>query len=125
MNNTKKAIESLKTEIAGLKIRTRRIEDYLLGIPNPEEYIHESDSEEYIDEFDSDGHLLEEAKKIVVNYDRASISLLQRNFSIGYARAKRLLDELEKIGVVGHAEGSIPREVLKNNQLTAKKKLKK
>ena len=125
MNNTKKAIESLKTEITGLKIRIRRIEDYLLGIPNPEEYIHEPDSEEYIDKSESKDHLLEEAKKTVVNYDRASISLLQRTFSIGYARAARLLDELERIGVVGHAEGSIPREVLKTNQLTVKEKLEK
>lgn len=102
MNSVKKDTEDLKTQIAGLKVRVRRIEGYLLSIPNSQEYIHESDSE---------GDLLEEAKKIVREYDRASASLLQRRLSIGYARAARLMDELEEAGIVGHAEGSKPREV--------------
>ncbi len=104
MNNTKKDIDGLKTEISSLKIRIRRIEDYLLNIPDSQEYIHESDSEE---------GLLEEAKKVVAQYDRASASLLQRRLSIGYARAAHLIDELEETGIIGHAEGSKPREVFK------------
>ncbi|MCK4926630.1 hypothetical protein KAS10_04625, partial [Candidatus Aerophobetes bacterium] len=43
---------------------------------------------------------------------RASTSLLQRRLSIGYNRAARIMDELEKEGVVGPAMGSKPREVL-------------
>lgn len=57
-------------------------------------------------------NLFEEAMKIVCQYDRASASLLQRRLSIGYARAARILDQLEAAGVVGPAEGSKPREVL-------------
>ncbi len=103
MNNTKKEIENLKTELAGLKIRLRRIEGFLLCIPNSEEWIHRDDNEE---------DLIEEAKDIVANYDRASASLLQRRLSIGYARAAWLLDKLEQLGFVGSGEGSKPREVL-------------
>ncbi len=51
----------------------------------------------------------------VCQYDRASASLLQRRLSIGYARAARVIDQLEAAGVVGPAEGSKPREVLVQN----------
>lgn len=108
MNSAKKDIENLKTEIAGLKIRLRRIEGYLLStFSDPAEYIHESDEGD---------ELLEEAKSIVRQYDRASASLIQRRLSIGYSRAARIIDQLEAAGVIGHAEGSKPREVFKNKK---------
>lgn len=56
--------------------------------------------------------LFEEAVRTVCQYDRASASLLQRRLRIGYARAARLLDELESSGIVGPGEGSKPRDVL-------------
>ncbi len=56
--------------------------------------------------------LFEQAVQIVCQFDRASASLLQRKLSVGYARAARLLDELEEAGVVGAADGSKPRDVL-------------
>lgn len=59
--------------------------------------------------------LFEEAIRSVCQYDRASASLLQRRLSIGYSRAARILDQLEAAGVVGHAEGSKPRDVLAKN----------
>lgn len=59
--------------------------------------------------------LFEEALRVVCQYDRASASLLQRRLSIGYARAARILDQLEAAGVVSPAEGSKPREVLTQN----------
>ena len=52
------------------------------------------------------------AVEVVCQYDRASASLLQRRLSIGYARAARILDQLEAAGVVGPADGSKPREVI-------------
>lgn len=60
------------------------------------------------------GHdpLFDEAIRVVCQYDRASASLLQRRLSVGYARAARILDQLEETGVVGHGEGSKPRDVL-------------
>ncbi|OGY24159.1 MAG: hypothetical protein A2172_01280 [Candidatus Woykebacteria bacterium RBG_13_40_15] len=60
----------------------------------------------------TEDELFEEAVKAVVQYDRASASLLQRRLRIGYARAARLLDELEGAGVVGVADGSKARDVL-------------
>ncbi|MBI4153473.1 DNA translocase FtsK [Candidatus Woesebacteria bacterium] len=57
----------------------------------------------------------QEAVREVCQYDRASASLLQRRLSIGYARAARIIDQLEAAGVVGPAEGSKPREVLIRN----------
>lgn len=59
--------------------------------------------------------LFEEAVRIICQYDRASASLLQRRLSIGYARAARVLDQLEAAGVVGRAEGAKAREVLVRN----------
>lgn len=59
--------------------------------------------------------LFEEAVKTVCQYDRASASLLQRRLKVGYARAARIIDELEVAGVIGAGEGSKPREVIVRN----------
>lgn len=59
--------------------------------------------------------LFKEAVELVCQADKASASLLQRRLSIGYARAARILDQLEAAGVVGPADGSKPREVLINS----------
>ena len=56
--------------------------------------------------------LLEEAAIHIVRTQQGSTSMIQRRFSIGYNRAGRLMDQLEKAGVVGQAQGSKPREVL-------------
>lgn len=55
---------------------------------------------------------IKEAVRIVRAENAASASLLQRQMSIGYAKAARLLDQLEELGVVGPFNGSQPREVL-------------
>jgi S-DNA-T family DNA segregation ATPase FtsK/SpoIIIE len=59
--------------------------------------------------------LFDEAVKTVCQYDRASASLLQRRLKVGYARAARIIDELEVAGVIGAGEGSKPREVIVRN----------
>jgi S-DNA-T family DNA segregation ATPase FtsK/SpoIIIE len=56
--------------------------------------------------------MFEDAVRVITNQDKASASLLQRRLSIGYARAARILDQMEKAGIVGPADGSKPREVL-------------
>ena len=56
--------------------------------------------------------MLEEAIKVVVENGMASTSLLQRKLKLGYARAARIIDEMESRGVVGPYEGSKPRKVL-------------
>ncbi|NLL56957.1 MAG: hypothetical protein GX244_00395, partial [Firmicutes bacterium] len=58
----------------------------------------------------------------------ASISLIQRRFRVGYTRAARIIDDMERIGIVGKYEGSKPRKVLMNKEQalnSLKEKMKK
>lgn len=68
-----------------------------------------------IDYMDSD-NLLPDAIKLVVDEGQASISLLQRRLKVGYARAARIVDEMEDRGVIGGYEGSKPRKVLMSKE---------
>ena len=56
--------------------------------------------------------LFEDAAHAIVMTQQGSTSMIQRRFAIGYNRAGRLMDQLEKAGIVGAAQGSKPREVL-------------
>ncbi|MGN1457347.1 MAG: DNA translocase FtsK, partial [Acutalibacteraceae bacterium] len=60
--------------------------------------------------------VMEDAIKCVVEAGQASTSLLQRRLRLGYARAGRLIDEMEQMGIVGPHEGSKPRQVLMTHQ---------
>ncbi|HZU69788.1 MAG TPA: DNA translocase FtsK 4TM domain-containing protein [Ktedonobacteraceae bacterium] len=72
-------------------------------------------SERISDEYELDDELLDQAEQVVHEYERASISLLQRRLRIGYSRAARLIDLLEERGVIGRSEpGGRPREVYDN-----------
>lgn len=62
--------------------------------------------------------LFEEAARLIVLNQSGSTSLIQRKFSIGYNRAGRLMDQLEKAGVVGAAMGSKPREVMIQDEVS-------
>lgn len=64
----------------------------------------------------SDDEMMEEAIKLVVENGQASTSLLQRRLRLGYARAGRLIDEMEQMGIVGPHVGSKSREVLMSYQ---------
>jgi S-DNA-T family DNA segregation ATPase FtsK/SpoIIIE len=63
-------------------------------------------------EVENEDRLLAEAGKVVREYRRASVSLLQRRLSIGYSRAARLLDQLEERGIVGPSDDGCYRLVL-------------
>lgn len=56
--------------------------------------------------------MFDDAARLIVHEQSGSTSLIQRKFAIGYNRAGRLMDQLEKAGIVGQAHGSKPREVL-------------
>ena len=62
---------------------------------------------------EADDELFNQAVEVVVAAGKASTSLLQRRLRVGYARAARLIEALEEQGIIGPADGSRPREVLK------------
>jgi S-DNA-T family DNA segregation ATPase FtsK/SpoIIIE len=57
--------------------------------------------------------MYEDAVRLVLEFGKASTSLLQRRLRIGYGRAAHLIDLMERDGIVGAADGPKPREVLK------------
>ncbi|MDO5048036.1 MAG: DNA translocase FtsK [Anaerococcus sp.] len=65
-----------------------------------------------VEKSEDEDDLIDEAIEIIINENTASVSLLQRKLKIGYARAGRLIDQLEQRGLVGGYEGSKPRKVL-------------
>ena len=62
---------------------------------------------------DEHDELYQDAVRIVLEYGKASTSLLQRRLRIGYGRAAHLIDLMERDGIVGAADGPKPRELLK------------
>jgi S-DNA-T family DNA segregation ATPase FtsK/SpoIIIE len=63
---------------------------------------------------DENDELFDDAVRLVFEFGKASTSLLQRRLRIGYGRAAHLIDLMERDGLVGPAEGSKPREILKS-----------
>jgi S-DNA-T family DNA segregation ATPase FtsK/SpoIIIE len=101
-------------EIALVVEQTRQREQELdkSYLELPEVFVDPSDSTED-GEFDPDDDpLLDKAIEIVVQTQTASVSLLQRRLRVGYTRAGRLIDMLERRGIVSGYEGSKPRRVL-------------
>jgi S-DNA-T family DNA segregation ATPase FtsK/SpoIIIE len=82
----------------------------------------ESNSEDF--DFSDRDALFEEAARIIVMHQQGSTSLLQRRLKLGYNRAGRLIDQLEKAGIVGAFEGSKAREVLVADEVELERLLK-
>jgi S-DNA-T family DNA segregation ATPase FtsK/SpoIIIE len=77
----------------------------------PQVFADEPDDD--VDDFDPDEDpLLDRAVEVVVTAQTASVSLLQRRLRVGYTRAGRLIDMLERRGIISAYEGSKPRRVL-------------
>jgi S-DNA-T family DNA segregation ATPase FtsK/SpoIIIE len=74
--------------------------------PGESGYTTREEMDDELDEF------FDEARHIVIRHQQASVSLLQRKLKVGYARAGRIIDQLERAGIVGPFEGSKPRKVL-------------
>jgi len=94
----KRVVDSIKEQQIEIKINKQN------EIINEIEKTQNSDEE--VDE------LLEQAVEMVVTDGQASASYIQRKFKVGYARAARIIDQLEERGIVGGHEGSKPRKVL-------------
>lgn len=73
--------------------------------------------------FDDKDEMLPSAIECVVEMGQASTSLLQRRLKLGYARAARIIDQMEEMGIVGPFEGSKPRQVLISKEQWLEKKL--
>ena len=93
---------------------TMNIVNYLKTQPKAKHDIRilQEDADNKMEHFDYDDELFPEAAKTIVFAKTASVSMLQRHFKIGYARAGRLIDLLEQAGIVGPHLGSKSREVL-------------
>jgi len=91
-----------------------RVNDYLAMQPKPKQSFEiKSDIGSFGgDSFDWDDELFPEAARTVVRSNTASVSMLQRHFKIGYARAGRIVDMLERAGIVGPHLGSKSRDVI-------------
>jgi len=89
--------------------REQELDESLLALP--EAFAGDIDSGD--EEFDPDEDpLLDKAIDIVVATQTASVSLIQRRLRVGYTRAGRLIDMLERRGIISGYEGSKPRHVL-------------
>jgi S-DNA-T family DNA segregation ATPase FtsK/SpoIIIE len=108
---------SKPVRLQGAFISNKEVEEVVTFLQNQNETMYDEDVIEIvqntknIDMHETD-ELLSEAVSLVVDEGVASISLLQRKLRIGYARAARLIDEMETRGIVGGFEGSKPRKVL-------------
>ena len=76
----------------------------------PEKAVSEDDEEDDTDP------LLDEAIDLVVETGQASTSFIQRRFKVGYARAGRIIDQMEQRGIISGYQGSKPREVLMSKE---------
>ena len=102
-NELRAEIEGLKNEIKSKENNGSLWERQVLT--SDKNYIKKDDEDE----------MYEEACRYVIEAGKASTSYLQRKLRIGYARAARLMDILEKNGVIGQGDGAKPRDVLIHN----------
>lgn len=112
--NTDEEITELKQQVEDLSEAVQKLgekqnsqyTDIMLVLKKIEEQTSsESDNR-------SEDELYEEAKETVIEFQKASTSLIQRTLKVGYARASRLMDKLEENGVIAKGDGAKPREVL-------------
>ncbi len=88
-----------------------------------EEIVHvlKHPASQALDKSDEKDPMFEKAVELVLLTGQASASYLQRKFKLGYARAARIIDQMEGEGIVGPSEGSKPREILTNREAYMRK----
>jgi S-DNA-T family DNA segregation ATPase FtsK/SpoIIIE len=93
----------------------KRVVEFLKqqGAPSYHNEILEEKDEEENGEEEMDDDKYREAVEFVMSRSEASISMVQRRFRIGYNRAARIIERMEKEGIVGPSDGVKPREVFK------------
>jgi DNA segregation ATPase FtsK/SpoIIIE, S-DNA-T family len=104
----------------------KRVTDFLKKSGSPVQYTEEvikkfkgkigkKRSIAMVEDDDDRDELFEEVVQLICGYDKASASMLQRKFKIGYNRAARIIDQLHANGAISAQDGSKPREVLIKN----------
>ena len=112
---TYEGLKALEDELHDLKVVNRK--EVAEKINELAENSGKNASKKGDDDFDGEGDdMLPQAIEVVVEAGQASTSLLQRRLRLGYARAGRIIDELEQRGIIGPHEGSKPRQVLITRQ---------
>jgi S-DNA-T family DNA segregation ATPase FtsK/SpoIIIE len=102
--------EEIALVVEQTRQREQELDEGYLELP---EVFADPDGDDHEGEFDPDEDpLLDKAIEIVVQTQTASVSLLQRRLRVGYTRAGRLVDMLERRGIISGYEGSKPRRVL-------------
>ncbi len=111
--------KSKPVRIQGAFISDKEVENIVSYLKNKNESDYDDEIIENIEKTQENAsnlsgtdELFNEAVKIVIEEDSASISMLQRRMKIGYARAGRIIDEMAEMGIISGYEGSKPRKVL-------------
>lgn len=107
---------SMKTRVQGAFLSDDEVHDIVNYVVEQQKanYVKEMEPEAPADksEMKSEDSLYDDAYLFVIEQQKASTSLLQRQFRIGYNRASRLMDDLERNQVIGPQKGSKPRQIL-------------
>jgi S-DNA-T family DNA segregation ATPase FtsK/SpoIIIE len=118
--------ESKLIRAQGSLIQDKEIERVVEFVKNQikpvynEEILQQQQQVEAVGQFEKD-ELFDEAMRVIVESNQASVSILQRRLRLGYTRAARLIDSLEDAGLIGPFEGSKPRKILVNREEWLKK----
>ncbi|SGW81856.1 DNA translocase FtsK [Staphylococcus argenteus] len=108
--------DSSQTRVQGAFLSDQEVQDVVNYVVEQQQanYVKEMEPDAPVDKADmkSEDALYDEAYLFVIEQQKASTSLLQRQFRIGYNRASRLMDDLERNQVIGPQKGSKPRQVL-------------
>lgn len=108
--------ESTQTRVQGAFLSDQEVQEVVNYVVEQQKanYVKEMEPDAPVDksEMKSEDALYDEAYAFVIEKQKASTSLLQRQFRIGYNRASRLMDDLERNNVIGPQKGSKPRQVL-------------
>lgn len=116
-------------------VDTPEVQNICSYISRQQGYVTAYELPEYVDENEGGGMegeslskgdldpIFEDAARLIVNSQQGSTSLIQRKFKIGYNRAGRIMDQLERAGIVSAQEGSKPRQVLCMDEIELEQKL--